>query len=224
MFLIQFKEPLCEPNPCQNDAKCMVINDKIRCLCINSSYTGKYCEHSKLSHHHHRHHTTSTSMTSVDPETTPEGIIEITTSTMATTSSGRRRTTTGGAGNTQAAATSTSSSEQRYAYYQSSTSAPRGFKHVSTLLPIPINNHDESSTPLPFYQVQKQPTTRAYFWQCPSNCFYSLGRGFCALSQSGYPHCVCHMGWTSVDCSQKNYCADNDCSNNSTCVNYPETR
>ena len=74
---------------------------------------------------------------------------------------------------------------------------------------------------------QKDPLsyyTRAFFWQCPSNCLFHLGRGFCTLSSSGYPRCSCRDEWTGVDCAQKNYCLNNDCQNNSTCSNYPEMK
>ena len=75
----------------------------------------------------------------------------------------------------------------------------------------------DSQEPLPYY-------TRAFFWQCPSNCLFNLGRGFCTLSSSGYPRCACRDEWTGVDCGQRNYCLNNECTNNSTCSNYPEMR
>ncbi len=39
-----FKEPLCEPNPCLNNGKCVITGDRFLCKCANSSFTGKYCE------------------------------------------------------------------------------------------------------------------------------------------------------------------------------------
>lgn len=166
----------------------MVINDKIKCLCLNSSYSGKHCEITKLK-----------------PVT------------KAAPTSRTRLTTT---------------SESSTSYFEEETS-----RHTTTESPEEVNLSKGAklapftSSPQPppprisFHTNKKiTPTTRAYFWQCPSNCFYSSGHGFCALSQSGYPACVCHIGWTGIDCSQKNYCADNDCSNNSTCVNFPERR
>lgn len=158
----------------------MVINDKIRCLCLNSSYTGKYCEITKL--------------TRMTTEAT-------TTASTATTAAETKRT--------KAAVITTTSS----------------YHHTSSSKRIRFGDRHSTSAPKDlFYQGSNQLTTRAYFWQCPSNCFHNLARGFCALSQSGYPHCVCQIGWTGIDCSQKNFCADNNCNNNSTCVNFPEKK
>lgn len=171
----------------------MVINDKIKCLCINSSYTGKHCEITKLK--------------------------PITTTTRTTTTFELAATTT---------STDYDTPRDPFMMMMTTESSPSFVPtHLLTLKSGSANKHAPltSSPRVPFHtNKQITPTTRAYFWQCPSNCFYSLGRGFCALSQSGYPHCVCHIGWTGIDCSQKNFCAENDCNNNATCVNFPERR
>ena len=59
---------------------------------------------------------------------------------------------------------------------------------------------------------------------CPSNCMYEAGHGFCtfASSTSKSPKCVCNNEWTGSDCAERNYCIENNCINNSTCLNYPE--
>ena len=103
------------------------------------------------------------------------------------------------------------------------------FKSSTAISPLSQINSTSDLYPQDVYTTKSMPTikqtsARTYFWQCQSNCFYSLGQGFCALSQSGFPHCVCHIGWTGMDCSQKNYCLENNCVNNSTCVNYSEMR
>lgn len=161
----------------------MIINDQIKCLCLNSSYTGKYCE----------------TITKLRPFTAT--VSPLTPTTAATTRilvTSENRDDDNGVMITAAS--------NRHATFE-----PQA--HMTTSMP--------RLEDLPFVKL---PTTRVYFWQCPNNCFYNLGHGFCALSNSGYPHCMCHVGWTGIDCSQRNYCVDNDCTNNSTCVNYPETK
>lgn len=39
-----FKEPLCEPNPCMNNAECLIERENFNCKCFNSSFSGKFCE------------------------------------------------------------------------------------------------------------------------------------------------------------------------------------
>ena len=34
----------CEPNPCLNNAACIVFAKFFVCICVNNSYSGKYCE------------------------------------------------------------------------------------------------------------------------------------------------------------------------------------
>lgn len=141
----EFKEPLCEPNPCMNNAKCTISADSIRCICANSSFTGKFCEIFMI--------TTKPPITTTQPATTTRFV--------------------------------------------------------------------EPTTPR---TIDQSYLTRAFFWQCPQNCLFNLGRGFCSLSSSGYPRCVCKAEWTGIDCSQKNFCLNNECINNSTCSNYPEMK
>ena len=122
----EFKEPLCEPNPCMNNAKCTISADSIRCICANSSFTGKFCEIFMI--------TTKPPITTTQPATTTRFV--------------------------------------------------------------------EPTTPR---TIDQSYLTRAFFWQCPQNCLFNLGRGFCSLSSSGYPRCVCKADWTGIDCSQKTF-------------------
>jgi hypothetical protein len=63
------------------------------------------------------------------------------------------------------------------------------------------------------------------FLQCPSNCNFYLRRGFCKYSSKlKRAYCSCNMGWSGVDCSTRDYCSNNLCENNSTCVNRPELK
>ncbi|RNA44826.1 cysteine-rich venom latisemin-like isoform X2 [Brachionus plicatilis] len=144
-----FTEPLCNPNPCMNNAKCIVSHNSFLCLCSNSSFSGRYCE----SFHK---------------------IVAQTTKIL-----------------------------------------PKMEKFTNKFI-IP---QTKKITPL-----YRTTTPRAFIWQCPSNCFYNFGRGYCTLSAGGTPHCVCRLEWTGVDCSQKNYCLNHRCQHNSTCSNYPEMR
>lgn len=58
--------------------------------------------------------------------------------------------------------------------------------------------------------------------KCPSNCYYSLRRGFCRFSTvNNEPYCSCEPQWTGQDCGTRNYCWNNKCENNSTCFNFP---
>ncbi|CAF0900276.1 unnamed protein product [Brachionus calyciflorus] len=152
-----FTEPLCNPNPCMNNAKCLINQNSFVCLCSNASYTGRYCEN-------YRSLSTLETTLTATKKTIPK-TEEITT--------------------------------------KFTTTAPR----------------TDTSTRRTYHT-----TPRAYIWQCPSNCFYNFGRGYCTLSSNGNPHCVCRLEWTGVDCSQKNYCLTNKCEHNSTCSNYPEMR
>ena len=158
------EEILCQPNPCMNEAKCEVerISSTFKCICLNESFSGKYCEIFKI------HYQNSIQKLS---ETTHLKLLLNSTTVSLTTSS--------------------------------------AVTEKSKLT--------DNKEPIPYY-------TRAFFWQCPSNCLFNLGRGFCTLSKSGYPKCSCHEKWTGVDCGQKNYCFNNGCQNNSTCSNYPEMR
>ena len=155
---IEFKESKCKPNPCMNDAKCEVENDSFKCLCKNSSFTGKHCEIFRFSLH----------------ESTISDVVKTTVTTVKPIT-------------------------------------------VKTTAASQKSQKIDPQEPLPYY-------TRAFFWQCPSNCLFNLGRGFCTLSSSGYPRCACRDEWTGVDCGQRNYCLNNQCTNNSTCSNYPEMR
>ena len=58
---------------------------------------------------------------------------------------------------------------------------------------------------------------------CPSNCNYESGKGYCAYTATSVnrPVCICASEWTGADCARQNFCLDNNCTNNSTCVNYP---
>jgi hypothetical protein len=152
-----FKEPICEPNPCLNGAKCIIVTDSFICKCPNSSFTGRYCEK----------------------------YIPI--------------------------------SQPKILKLQPTEPARVSFAPVATTYNpyLAIANQEEGIT---------ESSTRRYFWNCPSNCLFHLGRGYCALSQSGFPNCVCKNEYTGIDCSQQNYCLRNKCSNNSTCFNYPEMK
>lgn len=150
-----FTEPLCNPNPCMNNAKCIVSHNSFLCLCANGSFTGRYCE-------------------SFHP------IVK---------------------------------EENSYPY---STKILPKIDQFTNKFIIP---QTKKITP-----IYRTTTPRAFIWQCPSNCFYNFGRGYCTLSASGTPHCVCRLEWTGVDCSQKNYCLTHKCLHNSTCSNYPEMR
>ena len=152
-----FTEPLCNPNPCMNNAKCIISHNSFLCLCSNVSFTGRYCESfNQVSREKITTKTTSTSTTKTqNPQLTNKFII------------------------------------------------PQTKKITS---------------------IYRTTTHRAFIWQCPSNCFYNFGRGYCTFSSSGTPHCVCRLEWTGVDCSQKNYCLTNKCQHNSKCSNYPEMR
>jgi hypothetical protein len=40
----EFTEPICQPNPCKNYGVCEIVSDIVKCTCLNSSFTGQYCE------------------------------------------------------------------------------------------------------------------------------------------------------------------------------------
>ena len=42
--VLEFTEPICQPNPCKNYGICEIIADVVKCTCANSSFTGQYCE------------------------------------------------------------------------------------------------------------------------------------------------------------------------------------
>lgn len=153
---VYFKEPVCEPNPCLNGARCTIITDSFICKCLNNSYSGRYCE---------KYIPPQPRVDKLQP-TVPA---RVTYPPIATT----------------------------YNPY------------------LGVTNQEESIT---------ESSTHRYFWNCPSNCLFHLGRGYCALSPSGFPNCVCRNEYTGIDCSQQNYCLRNKCSNNSTCFNYPEMK
>jgi hypothetical protein len=166
---LEFKEKKspCQLDPCMNDAKCELdeVDSSFKCICKNSSFSGKYCENYQIQSRNSIQQSSSSiktsTITNLKPLTASIPMISF-----ASSAETKKNTTI---------------------------------------------DH------LPYY-------TRAFFWQCPSNCLFNLGRGFCTLSTSGYPRCSCHEQWAGVDCGQKNYCFNNECQNNSTCSNYPEMR
>jgi hypothetical protein len=166
--ITDFKEPACEPNPCLNNAKCLIISDSIYCKCT-SQYSGKFCENLIY----------------------PNGLAR---------------------------------AKFLPATFQVSSTTPANASSTTTPSLSTTFNPYLTSNDQEFYQTPESTSTRRYFWQCPSNCMYHLGRGYCALSSSGFPSCMCRNEFTGVDCGQLNYCLKNLCSNNSTCFNYPELK
>jgi hypothetical protein len=220
----EFKEPLCDPNPCMNEAKCIVLKDSFECICMNSSFSGRYCENFRIQYFRSTQAPTSTSTfssTTTTTTTTTKSSSTSTTIRSTTTSTTREPLSTTSSTTTDSTVDSTSRLTSRMFFASTSadmeansTPASRRMTSYGYFTRAATNNHFEP----------RQSTNKPYFWQCPSNCFYHLSRGFCALSASGYPHCVCHIGWAGIDCSQKNNCIDNECQNNSTCVNYSELK
>ncbi len=155
---IEFREPVCNPNPCMNFGKCIIIADRFECKCLNSSFSGKLC--------------------------------------------------------------------QIFTFAQKKTPA------ITTTTIIPKFSYKnifptrKALTYITRPKVQPILTTTYYnhLWQCPSNCHNNVGRGFCTLDTLSNPKCVCNGDWTGHDCSVKNYCLYNRCTNNSTCVNHAASR
>lgn len=42
------EEPCGETSPCQNNGKCVKIENNIKCMCQGTGFEGKYCEVSKI--------------------------------------------------------------------------------------------------------------------------------------------------------------------------------
>lgn len=167
LTMSDYVQSICEPNPCLNNGKCILVKEDFECKCSNSSFTGKFCEKFRI--------------LPIRPKVTalPSTIQILTTSTTST------------------------------------SDLPTNSTISKNILTIEEKFNSTKSI---------GSTTRAYFWQCPSNCFHSLGHGYCSMSSTGHPYCVCRLEWTGIDCSQRNYCIINKCENNSTCSNYPEMK
>ncbi len=49
--IIKECKPKCDPNPCQNGAKCKELWNRFECVCENPwAYIGTYCEESTFNH------------------------------------------------------------------------------------------------------------------------------------------------------------------------------